>query len=77
MKPDLFLTAAWAYCAYLDPGSGSFIIQLLIGLIAGLAVLLRTQWGRIRAWWTQRFGRTPPPPPAPPAEAPDGQPPQR
>lgn len=71
MKPDLFLTAVWTYRAYLDPGSGSFIIQLLIGLIAGLAVLLRTQWGRIKAWWTQRFS------PPPPTETPDGQPPQQ
>ena len=75
MTVHLFLTTAAALVHYLDPGSGSFIIQLAIGLIAGLLVLLRAQWGRIMAWWRQQLGRTPPPPP--PAEAPHEQPPQR
>ena len=32
---------------YLDPGSGSMIIQILLGGLAGLAVLARMFWHRI------------------------------
>jgi hypothetical protein len=33
--------------AYLDPGSGSYLIQLLIGGLVGLLFLLKAYWGRI------------------------------
>ena len=33
--------------AYLDPGSGSFIIQILIAALAGGLLTLRVFWGRI------------------------------
>jgi hypothetical protein len=33
--------------AYLDPGSGSMLIQLLLGGVAGLAVILKLFWRRI------------------------------
>lgn len=36
---------------YLDPGSGSFILQLIIGGIVGLLVALKAFWGRIRAFF--------------------------
>ena len=39
--------------AYLDPGSGSIIIQLAIAAILGLGVLVRSQWSRIK----QLFGK--------------------
>ena len=38
---------------YLDPGSGSFIIQILIAAFLGLGVALRASWGRIKEF----FGR--------------------
>jgi hypothetical protein len=34
--------------AYIDPGSGSFIIQALLAAIAGAAVAINTYWKRIR-----------------------------
>jgi hypothetical protein len=34
--------------AYLDPGSGSFLIQLAIAALIGGAVLVRSQWSRIK-----------------------------
>jgi hypothetical protein len=37
---------------YLDPGSGSFIIQILIASLLGLGLALRASWGKIKA----RFG---------------------
>jgi hypothetical protein len=33
--------------AYLDPGSGSFIIQVLIAALAGALLTLRVFWDRI------------------------------
>ena len=36
---------------YLDPGSGSFLIQLLIAALLGLGVALRASWSRIKGWF--------------------------
>ena len=40
---------AWVgpVAAYLDPGSGSMLIQLLLGGVAGLVVIVRLFWHRI------------------------------
>ena len=35
--------------AYLDPGSGSFLIQALVALVAGIAVALRTYWEKVKS----------------------------
>jgi hypothetical protein len=35
--------------AYLDPGSGSMLIQLLLAALLGAGVLLRTQWNKLKA----------------------------
>ena len=32
--------------AYLDPGTGSMILQLLLGGIAGVAIILKLYWQR-------------------------------
>lgn len=34
---------------YLDPGSGSFIIQILIASLLGIGLMLRAFWGKIMA----------------------------
>lgn len=41
---------------YLDPGSGSFLLQLLIAGLAGLGVALGSQWSKIK----RRFGKQKP-----------------
>jgi hypothetical protein len=33
---------------YLDPGSGSLLIQIVIAAILGLGVALRASWGSIK-----------------------------
>jgi len=33
---------------YLDPGSGSIIIQVLVAVLLGLGVALRASWGKIK-----------------------------
>lgn len=34
--------------AYLDPGSGSMFLQLLLGGFAGLAVLIKMYWHKLK-----------------------------
>ena len=36
---------------YLDPGSGSFLVQLLIAALLGIAVAVRASWGKIKGWF--------------------------
>ena len=33
--------------AYLDPGSGSMLLQVLLGGVAGIAVIAKLYWGRV------------------------------
>jgi hypothetical protein len=33
---------------YLDPGSGSFLIQLLIAGIAGLSIAIAANWSKLK-----------------------------
>ena len=42
------------HCApipYLDPGSGSFLIQLAIAALLGLGVAFRASWSKIKGWF--------------------------
>ena len=34
--------------AYLDPGSGSVLLQLLIAALLGIGIALRAYWGKIK-----------------------------
>jgi hypothetical protein len=38
----------YAPLPYLDPGSGSFLIQLLIAALLGVGIALRASWGKIK-----------------------------
>jgi hypothetical protein len=46
--------------AYLDPGAGSMLLQALAGGIAGIAVVGRLYWGRLKRVF--RLGRVDPDP---------------
>lgn len=48
--------------AYIDPGTGGMLTQLITGGVAGLAVLVRLYWSRIAG-----FFRRSPSPADPPA----------
>lgn len=41
LKPEL----------YLDPGSGSMLVQILIATLLGAAVAIRMFWGRIKSFF--------------------------
>ncbi len=58
-----FAALLWIFpgeaAAYLDPGSGSYMIQVLIGLLAGLMFALRSTLARGIEWIKDIFRRTP------------------
>jgi len=39
--------------AYVDPGTGSIIIQVIIGALAGAAITLKIYWYKIKAKFIQ------------------------
>jgi hypothetical protein len=41
---------------YLDPGSGSFIIQIAIAALLGLGVALRASWSSIKKFFGAKSG---------------------
>jgi len=43
----LVLAPATSAHAYIDPGSGSMLLQLLLGGVAGLVVLAKLYWQRL------------------------------
>lgn len=47
------VTAIHPLVAYMDPGSGSLLLQLVLGGLAGAAVALKLFWSRIKEF----FGR--------------------
>ena len=44
---SVFLNISGKENAYLDPGSGSFIIQIIIASLVGVGFLLRGYWSKI------------------------------
>jgi len=53
LAPDI-MHRAYALLAYLDPGSGSFILQLLVAGILGGLVAIRMYWSKIKARFTRK-----------------------
>ena len=56
--------------AYIDPGSGSLIIQLILGGIAGLGVVLKLFWHRLVAPFRKAAPEAPAPTGSGPARPP-------
>jgi hypothetical protein len=40
--------------AYLDPGTGSMILQAIVATVAGAAVVITTYWQKIRTFFRRR-----------------------
>jgi len=51
----VFLSILGDKQAYLDPGSGSFLLQLLIAGLLGAALVLRTQWSKIKKFFNRKI----------------------
>ncbi len=46
--PNALISGFGDKLAYLDPGSGSFLIQLLIAALLGAGIALRASWSKIK-----------------------------
>lgn len=44
--------------AYLDPGSGSMILQLLIGGLGAAAIVLKMRWYKIKSFFSDRYKKS-------------------
>ena len=38
------------FLGYLDPGTGSFLIQLALAGLLGTLFVIKTYWGKIKSW---------------------------
>jgi hypothetical protein len=45
---------------YLDPGSGSFLIQLLLAAVLGVGVAVRLYWSKIKGLFGAKTGGSSP-----------------
>ena len=45
---------------YLDPGSGSFLLQLLIACLAGVGIFIGSQWAKIKRLFGKKKDRPSP-----------------
>ena len=52
----LALAAALPAHAYLDPASGSMFLQVLLGGIAGLALVVKLYWHKLLSWFGVKKG---------------------
>jgi hypothetical protein len=41
--------------AYLDPGNGSYLFQIILGIVLTSVISLRTFWGRAKDFLRHRF----------------------
>lgn len=59
----LFIAAFWpaTALAYIDPGTGSILIQGIIAAIAAIGVALKLYWHRFIAFFRRKSTQTAPP----------------
>ena len=43
--------------AYIDPGTGSYIIQVMIGGLLGAAFALKVYWKKVKAYFISLFSK--------------------
>jgi hypothetical protein len=53
VAPDILIKGRM----YLDPGSGSFLLQILIATIAGAGIFLATYWRKAKSFFVRIFGK--------------------
>ena len=53
----LVLISAHDAFAYIDPGTGSFILQLIIAVLLGAAFAVKTFWKNIKAFFSKLLSK--------------------
>ena len=43
--------------AYLDPGSGSFLLQIILAALLGGAFAIRMYWKKLSGWFKKQKGK--------------------
>ena len=62
-KNVVILTVILFFCsicqvhAYIDPGTGSYIIQMMIGGLLGATFALKIYWKKIKAYFSTLFSK--------------------
>lgn len=51
------------FFAYLDPGSGSLILQMMLGGIAAGLYMVKSYWQKIKSYFTGKTNKSDPPAP--------------
>lgn len=54
----LFITASSPAYGYIDPGTGSLIIQGVIGAIAAVAITVKLYWHKLKLFFLRRKDQT-------------------
>jgi len=52
--PSLFQARAAHVFAYIDPGTGSLVLQVLIGAVVGTLVTVKLYWQRVKMFFGRR-----------------------
>jgi len=45
--------------AYLDPGSGSYLIQVIVATLAGAGYFFRANWGKVKKMFSKKDQKRP------------------
>lgn len=56
----LLLIEPFQVSAYIDPGTGSFFIQMIIASAVGLSFTMRMFWGNIKRFFTKKSSSSEP-----------------
>jgi hypothetical protein len=56
---NLTTTVLFDHPAYLDPGSGSLILQVILAALLGGLLVLRTSWNKVKDFLGGLFKRNP------------------
>jgi len=52
-----YLIFPQAAYAYLDPGTGSYILQIILAALAGLGFTIKIYWTKVRAFFVNLFSK--------------------
>lgn len=58
---DTFLVGGIKGFLYLDPGSGSVLLQVIIALVVGIGIVVRVQWSRLKSLFSPKKKTDTPP----------------
>ena len=56
---NIMATVLFDHQAYLDPGSGSLILQVILATLLGGLLVLRTSWNKVKDFLGGLFKRNP------------------